>query len=146
MQIKRVSPHFSVAEQLQVADLGIAAAQGIKTIVNNRPDNEVQGQPTSADIEAAAEALGLAYIHIPVVPGKISAQNIEDFASTCSSAMGPILAFCRTGSRSISLWALVEAKTLDVDAVLAATSGAGYDLSGMRAMLAAQSGTAVPDS
>ena len=143
MQIKKVSPHFSVAEQLQVSDLGIAAAQGIETIVNNRPDNEAKGQPASADIAAAAEALGLAYFHIPVVPGKISEQNIEDFSSACSSAMGPILAFCRTGSRSISLWALVEAKTLDVDAVLAATSGAGYDLSGMRAMLvlAAQSGS-----
>jgi len=143
MQIKKVSPHFSVAGQLEVADLGIAAAQGIKTIVNNRPDNEAQGQPASADIAAAAEALGLAYFHIPVVPGKISEQNVEDFANTCSSAMGPILAFCRSGSRSISLWALVEAKTLDVDAVLAATSGAGYDLSGMRAMLvlAAQSGS-----
>lgn len=146
MQIKKVSPHFSVAEQLQVSDLGIAAAQGIKTIVNNRPDYEAQGQPASADIAAAAEALGLAYFHIPVTPGKISAENVADFTSICSSAMGPILAFCRTGSRSISLWALAEARTLDVDAVLTAASGAGYDLSGMRPMLAAQSTTAAPDS
>lgn len=138
MQIKKVSPHFSVAEQLQVADLGIAAAQGIKTIVNNRPDNEAQGQPTSAEIAAAAEAMGLGYFYIPITPGIISEQNIEDFATTCASAMGPILAFCRTGTRSITLWAMSEARTLNVDAVLSATSEAGYDLSGMRTMLAEQ--------
>ena len=89
MQIKKVSPHFSVAGQLEVADLGIAAAQGIKTIVNNRPDNEAQAQPASAAIAAAAEAMGLADFSIPCVPGNMREQTVYYFANTCSTAMGP---------------------------------------------------------
>ena len=54
-------------------------------------------------------------------------------------AKGPILAYCRTGTRSISLWALTEAKTLDTDAVLSATKQAGYDLSAMRSQLLGRS-------
>jgi len=146
MQIKKVSPHYFVAEQLQVSDLGIAAAQGIKTIINNRPDNEVQGQPASADMEAAATALGLAYVYLPIAPGTITDENTRDFSKAYAEEMGPILAFCRSGTRSISLWALSEARTLDADAVLAAVSQAGYDLSGMRSMLVAQATGAAPDS
>ena len=111
MQIRSVSPDYSVAEQIQIFDLGIAAAQGIKTIINNRPDNEGQGQPKSADIAAAAEALGLEYFYIPIQLGTISEENIDDFERAYSSAVGPMLAFCRSGTRSVSVWALAEAKT-----------------------------------
>ncbi len=139
MQIRSVSPDYSVAEQIRISDLGIAAAQGIKTIINNRPDNEGQGQPKSADIAAAAEALGLEYFYIPIQLGTISEENIDDFERAYSSAVGPVLAFCRSGTRSVSVWALAEAKTREVDAVLAAALTAGYDLSGMRDWLTARS-------
>ena len=134
MQIRIVLPFFSVADQLQVLDLGDLAAQGIKTIINNRPDNEISVQPESLELAAAAESLGMTYLYLPVTGSNradehITDQHIEIFARTYCSAEGPTLAFCRTGTRSIALWALVAAKTLGVDAVLTAAATAGYDLS-----------------
>ncbi len=132
MTIKKISPGFFVAGQVSVADVGTAAAQGIKTIMCNRPDNEAQGQPASSDIAAAAEGLGIAFLILPVVSGAISENDIKEFEAACHGAQGPILAYCRTGTRSSMLWALAEAAKLDVDAVLSATKEAGYDLSAMR--------------
>ena len=140
MQIKEVTPGYSVSDQVHISDLDAVAAQGIKTIINNRPDNEAKGQPDSADIAAAVEALGLRYFHIPV-SGPVSKDTFEAFQRAYTRAHEPILAFCMTGTRSTMMWALAEVKTRDVDTVLADTLAAGYDLSRMRANLVAQSGT-----
>ena len=137
--MKKLSPRFFACGQITVTDLGVAAAQGIKTIINNRPDDELQGQPSSAELAAAAESCGIEYVHIPVVPGLITEENIDDFESACRDSQGPILGFCRTGTRSACLWALNEAKSLDVDAILAATGKAGYDLAALRARLESRS-------
>ena len=87
----------------------------------------------------AAEALGLTYLHIPVMSRNITVDNIDDFANAYSIAKGPILAFCGSGMRSITLWALNETGRQDVDAILKATAAAGYDLSAMSPALEARS-------
>jgi len=135
MNIKKITPRFFVSGQLSIADIGAIAASGIRTIFCNRPDNEKQGQPKAGEIAAAAEGLGITFVDLPVVSGFITEDNLADFERACRDAQGPILAYCRTGMRSISLWALTEAKTLDTDAVLSATKEAGYDLSAMRSQL-----------
>lgn len=135
MNMKKITPRVYVSEQITTTDIGVASAQGIKTIINNRPDNEAQGQPKSADLAAAAAELGMRYIDLPVVAGTVTDEHIEQFGCVNSDVKAPVLMFCRTGTRSIMLWALNEAKTLDVDAVLATASEAGYDLSAMRARL-----------
>jgi sulfide:quinone oxidoreductase len=135
MNIKKVSPRFSVVEQISAADLGAAAAQGIKTIICNRPDDESQGQPSSSEIASAAENLGMSFLNIPVKSGSITDQNIEDFERAYHEAQGPILAYCRTGTRSVMLWALAEVSSLDIEAVLSATKDAGFDLTAMRPRL-----------
>jgi len=139
MKIKNVSENYSVADQLRVSDLEQVAAQGFDTVINNRPDNEVEHQPESANMAIAAEALGLTYHHIPVTFPNITGDNIDDFASACSIAKGSILAFCGSGTRSITLWALNEAGVQDVDAILNTTAAAGYDLTAMSPALEARS-------
>ena len=142
MNMRKLSPRFFVSEQITTADLGVASAQGIKTVINNRPDNEAQGQPRSADLAAAAEELGMQFVNLPVVAGRLTDENIDQFERANRTLQGPILMYCRTGTRSTCLWALNEAKTLDVDAVMATTAQAGYDLTALRARLISRSAAA----
>lgn len=144
MDIKKLSPRVFVSEQITTTDIGIASAQGIKTIINNRPDNEAQGQPKTADLAAAAAELGMQFIDLPVIAGKVTDEHIEQFENIYADVQAPVLMFCRTGTRSTTLWALEEAKTLDVDAVMAAAAEAGYNLSAMRTRLVSRSATVTP--
>jgi uncharacterized protein (TIGR01244 family) len=102
---------------------------GFVKLINNRPDGEVRGQPTSAEMQAAAQAAGLGYVHIPVV-GRPTAEQAEAVAREAEAAGGPVLAFCRSGTRSITAWSLGQAqaglKTRQELVELAAV--AGYDL------------------
>ena len=129
--IKQLTPFLSVIGQVQPADMAAVASSGFPTVINNRPDNEGEGQPTNAEIAAAAQALGLQYHYLPVIAGQISDQNVSDFGQLLAQVKGPVLAFCRTGTRSSSLWALSEAHHLDSAAILATAKTVGYDLTGL---------------
>jgi uncharacterized protein (TIGR01244 family) len=95
-----------VGGQITTADLEEARRQGVTMIVNNRPDGEEPGQPTSAELEAAAEAAGLDYRHIPISRG-IGPAQIEEMRSAMSElGDGRMLAFCRSGMRSTLAWAI----------------------------------------
>jgi len=144
MQIKPVAPFLSVSPQLGVNDVGIAAAQGFKTIINNRPDGEGEEQPRSEEIAAAAARHGLQYRHIPVVSGELTDRNVDAFREAMAEVQGLVLAFCRTGTRSISLWALSEAHHLDSAAILKAAAAAGYDLSALEPRLQIGAQAAAP--
>lgn len=104
MRIGQLSEHYFVSRQIEPEHVHTLAEHGIKTIVNNRPDGEESGQPTSDEIAAAAAEHGIDYLHIPVVPAGISMQNIEDFKSRCADFEAPVLMFCRTGARSSMLF------------------------------------------
>lgn len=108
MEVTRLSPALAVSPQLLPEDLPAAAAAGFRGIVNNRPDGEEPGQPRSAEIEAEARRLGLAYAHIPIVPGRMTEADAARFAQALRQADGPVLAFCRTGNRSAALHRLSE--------------------------------------
>ena len=112
--------------QIISADLPGLAAQGIRLLVNNRPDGEEPGQPDSAELEAAARAAGLGYRHIPVAGGFPAAQ-VGAMADALEH--GPVLAFCRSGTRSTFLWALARAsRGADAATLIRRAAGAGYDL------------------
>ncbi|HET9640769.1 MAG TPA: TIGR01244 family sulfur transferase [Allosphingosinicella sp.] len=132
--MRRLDPTtFVFTRQLTVADIDEAAAQGIRLIVNNRPDGEEPGQPSSAEIEAAARAAGLDYRHIPVAGGFATGQ-IEAMAEALEQ--GPVLAFCRSGTRSTFLWALARTRRgAPADECVAAAAAAGYDLGPIRTWL-----------
>ena len=104
IQITPQSIDFSTAPQINVQDMVEIAQLGFKTIINNRPDFEGGAdQPTSAQIQAAAEAAGLAYVYIPVIPNNILPDQVSAFANAYVSAAKPILGFCRTGNRAGSI-------------------------------------------
>ena len=105
---RKVTDDFSVAWQIAAEDVARARADGYVLVINNRPDNEAPGQAASADIAAACEEAGLAYIWIPVVGGPTRAQA-EVMAEAVAEASGKVLAFCRSGTRSINTWALGQA-------------------------------------
>ena len=132
----RLTSTISVAPQIAPADCAAARAQGFTAIVNNRPDDEVHGQPACAFMRAAAEAAGLRYTAIPVDHSGLSMAQVEAMAAALDAADGPLLAYCRSGTRSTNLWALAEAKRGgDPDAIVAAAADGGYDVSGMLPML-----------
>jgi len=135
MEIKSITPALSVAAQMQVQDFGIAASQGFKSIIYLRPDNESNDQPAREELQTAAEANGMSWAWIPVVPGQISDENIDEFGALLNDLPGPVLSFCRTGTRAATLWALVEAGKLSADKILEVTAAAGYDLSALKGRL-----------
>ncbi len=138
MDLKQISPFFTAATQLTPADVETAASAGFKAIINNRPDGEDEDQPASAEIEAAAAASGLEYHHIPVTGGQIADADIERFTEAMSETTGPVLGFCRTGTRSAMVWALSEARHTDAEALISGAGAAGYDLSGLKPRLEAR--------
>ena len=117
-EIKKVSPYLSVAGQISVDDVRHIAEQGFKSIINNRPNDESDDQPDNADIAAEAEAQGLAYREVPIVAGQLDDADVQAFMHSQQTLEGPVLAFCRTGTRSITLWALSEVGRLDIDAIV----------------------------
>jgi len=138
MNLKKVTPRFFVSEQIHPHDIGLAAAQGIKTIICNRPDHETAGQPEAQSVADAAAALGIDFIHMPVSSGRVTDHNVSDFSKAYKSVKGPILAYCRSGMRCTTLWALTEAELLDVNTIMSTAMDAGYDLKGLRPRLEAR--------
>jgi uncharacterized protein (TIGR01244 family) len=131
-QFRRVTDTLTVSPQIVEADLARAAAEGFALVINNRPDGEEPGQPTAATLETAALALGLNYLHVPVRGGP-GPEQVEAVRTAIESAGGPVLAFCRSGTRSIVTWALGQALAGDTDRETLVDQGAaaGYDLSGV---------------
>ncbi len=103
MPIIKLDNQFSYGPQIMPEDIEDMAADGFKTIINNRPDFEQAGQPLSADIATACAACGVDYHHIPVVPGKATMAHVEAFAKAMKAAQGPVLAFCKSGMRAKGL-------------------------------------------
>jgi uncharacterized protein (TIGR01244 family) len=133
---RKLDDSISVAGQIAPEDIAAAAAQGFTFIINNRPDDEQPGQPSGAEMEAAARAAGLSYAAIPITHTGFSDDQETAMADALESAPGPVLAFCRSGTRSTFVWALARARAGDdIDALSAKAAGAGYDLSPIRALI-----------
>lgn len=106
MDIKRLSDDVSVTGQIAPGDIAAIKSAGYRSIVCNRPDGEASGQPAFRDVEAAAKSAGVEIRYLPVVPGKITPADGKAFASLMQQLPKPMLAYCRSGSRSTSLHAL----------------------------------------
>src|SRR6201988_2180456 len=97
-----------VAGRLDRAEIEALAAAGVRTIINNRPDGEDPGQLPAAEARRIAEARGLAYHHIPITAATLSRADVDAFAAVLRNAPAPVVAHCRTGTRSALLWALAR--------------------------------------
>ncbi len=128
---RAVTESFSVSPQITAADVAAAATQGFTLIINNRPDGEAAGQPSGAEIGAAAAEAGLAYAYIPVT-GRPTAEQAMAVRDAVGGAGGKVLAFCRSGTRSILAWTMAEAADgrRSNDELVRLGAGAGYDVSG----------------
>ncbi|MBN2905537.1 MAG: TIGR01244 family phosphatase [Rhodobacteraceae bacterium] len=135
MQIKPIAPSFAASPQIGPEDVARAAAAGYKTIVCNRPDGEADDQPRAAEIAEAARLAGVEFRFLPIRPGKMTPEVVANFDEVLKTCKAPILAYCRTGNRSSSVWALARAKMLSPEAILTATGKAGYDLAGLRPLM-----------
>ena len=133
MEIKRVTRDFAVSPQLLPADLSTLAAAGFRAVICNRPDGEGADQPLFAEIAAAAQAAGIEARYLPVETGKVGDDTVTAFAELLRALPGPVLAFCRSGTRSIITWSLGEAMdgARSRDELVELGLEAGYDLNGV---------------
>lgn len=135
MEFRKVTDSFTVSPQIEPADCRDIALAGFTTVVNNRPDGEDDEQSPAASLLASAVRTGLRYRHIPVVGSAITAGDIADFRAVLDEADGPVFAFCRSGMRSIKLWALANPGGYSSDHIIDLARGAGYDLLSMKPLL-----------
>jgi len=133
---RKLTENVLVSPQLALEDVAAAAASGVAVIVNNRPDGEDPDAPQGAEIGAAAAAAGINYVEIPVGHAGFSEPQVDAMIAALEQAEGPILAYCRSGTRSTFLWALAAAKQGgNPDEIARTAMLAGYDVSPIRAMI-----------
>ncbi len=128
-----LTPGFAVTSQLEAGDFAEAARLGFKVIINNRPDGEEEQQLPNHSASAHAWRFGLSYQYIP--SGKLdlfSDQVVEASETALAAADGPVLAYCKSGTRSAIIWAALSARSLPVDEVLATLLSAGFDFDFLR--------------
>jgi uncharacterized protein (TIGR01244 family) len=134
---RKVTDHLHVSPQISVEDVARAKELGVTMIINNRPEGEEAGQPTGESIEAAAQAAGIGYAAVPVAHGGFAPWQLDGMAAALEQAgEGGVLAYCRSGTRSILLWALTRARAGDSpDALAEKAAAAGYDLAPVRQIM-----------
>ncbi len=127
---RKIDDKTFASPQIELSDVAEAQAMGIGMIINNRPEDESPDQTPGAEIEAAAKAVGIAYVAIPVTHAGFSMPQVEAMQAALAEAGDkPVLAYCRSGTRSTLLWALAQARTgMAPDAIAAHAAGAGYDV------------------
>ncbi len=131
MEIRKISDEIAVSPQIAPSDLKAIHAAGYRSIICNRPDGEAADQPTWQEVESAAKAEGLETRFIPISGGMVGDDDIAAFRTALMELPGPVFAYCRTGTRSTTLWSLAVAGQKDLPEILEATSKAGYDMAGV---------------
>lgn len=133
---RKITDSVFASPQITIEDVETARTMGIKAIINNRPEGESEDQVAGSDIESAAAAAGISYIAIPVTHAGFSQGQVDAMITALEGAPGPVLAYCRSGTRSTLLWALARAKAGDNPGVIAAQAeAAGYDVSPVRQIM-----------
>ena len=140
MDIRPLTPRYSVSPQIAAEDLSAIAEAGFATVICNRPDVEVPPSHRAAAIQVAAEAAGLRFEVLELTHQTMTPANVALQRQMIEESSGPVLAYCASGTRCSVIWALGQAGTMPVDDVLARTSQAGYALDGLRPTLEQISG------
>lgn len=136
MDYRKIDDHLAVSPQIAVDDLPKLAAEGYRAVICNRPGGEGGDQPSFEEIERAARENGMEARYLPVESGMVRDEDADDFAEAMRSLPSPVLAYCRSGTRSATLWALSEAKHRPLPEILGKTKAAGYDMAGVARRIA----------
>ena len=129
MKINKINDQLSVADQITPKDIADISKAGFKSIICNRPDGEVAGQPAFKNIEQAAVKANLPIRYLPAVSGAVTPELGQEFGKILQELPQPVLAYCRSGMRCTTLWALANAKTIDRASIVQTAANAGYDIS-----------------
>jgi|TARA_A100001391_G_scaffold183792_3_gene151289 sulfide:quinone oxidoreductase len=135
LDIRKINDRMSVSGQILPSDIETIKQAGFVSIINNRPDGEAPDQPASAQIAEAAQAAGLGYYEIPMGREGVTPDMVAATRTALEESDGPVFAFCRSGTRSTTLWALSQAGTDTSDAIIDSAAKAGYDMSHLTAHL-----------
>jgi sulfide:quinone oxidoreductase len=135
MAFKRLDDSIAVSPQISLGDVARAAREGYRSIISNRPDGEEPGQPKAAAIQAEAERNGLAFAHIPIESGKAGDQDADAMKAALATLPGPVLAFCRSGARSTTLWALANADDGEPCDLIGRAAAADHDIAALEPAL-----------
>ena len=136
-QLVPLGPGLSAAGRLDRADIEALATAGVRTIINNRPDGEDPGQLPAAEARRIAEAHGIAYHHIPITAATLSRADVDAFAAALRDAPVPVVAHCRSGTRSALLWALTRMREgADSLSLIAEAAQHGIDIASLPAVAA----------
>lgn len=136
MELKKITDKVTVSSQVIADDMDAIKAEGIRAIICNRPDGEGVDQPSFDEIEAAAKAVGIEARYVPVQTGMVKDDDVTAFGEALKDIQRPVLAYCRTGTRSATLWSFHESKKRPMPEILAATKAAGYDMNGVARRIA----------
>jgi uncharacterized protein (TIGR01244 family) len=136
-ELFQLMPGLSVAGRLDRADIDALARAGVRTIVNNRPDDEDPGQLPAAEAKQLTAAHGIAYHHIPITAATLTRGDVDAFAAILRDAAQPVVAHCRSGTRSALLWALTRIREgADPLALISDAARHGIDIAGLPAVAA----------
>lgn len=133
--IRKLTESLSVAPQLQPADARELKEMGFHAVLCNRPDYEADDQPTYRDVASAIDAQGMTVEFQPVSNKIITDEDVDTFADHLEDMEGPVLAYCRSGTRCTVLWALSEAGKRPIDEIIEVAGRAGYSLEALRPRL-----------
>ena len=137
MDIRPLSPDYSVSPQIDPQDFAAIKAAGYATVIDNRPDAEIPASHHTDVMREAAGAAGLAFVANPVVGGALTLENVSAQAEVMGASAGPVLAYCASGNRSSIVWSLAQAGRLETDAIIEAAARAGYQLAHLRPQIEA---------
>lgn len=132
MNIKPLDDKVAVSAQIALDDIGELAKQGYRLLICNRPDGEDEGQPPYDAMAAAARAAGMETAFLPVTSAMIGVEPARAFADAVAGSDGPVLAYCRSGTRCTMLWTIAGVLAgKPKDQLREAASNAGYDMSNL---------------
>ena len=139
MDIRALTPDYSVSPQIDPEDLPAIKAAGYVTVIDNRPDGEIPPDLHTDVMRQAAEALGLTFVANPIIGGAMTQDNVVVQRAAIDGSAGPVFAYCASGNRSSVVWALAHAGERPVEELIGIPARFGYNLEQLRPMLTAKS-------
>ena len=135
MDIRKLDARLDVSPQIALEDMKALAGLGYRAVISNRPDGEEPGQPSAEQVRAAAEAEGMSFRHVPVTGGNMGPDVVAAMRAALDEMPGPVLGFCRSGTRTTCLWGLANAGQCPAGELIETARAAGYDLSPLKPRL-----------